>query len=114
VTRNLLPFPGVATVTEAFQAVRAGARHLKMFPSDAVGITGMTAWQSVLPSHVELLPVGGVDRQNLAAWAGAGAGGAGIGSSLYRPGDSAQKVHAEAVALAGIWRAAGSTRRDGR
>jgi 2-dehydro-3-deoxyphosphogalactonate aldolase len=106
VSRNLRPYPGVATVTEAFQAVSAGARCLKLFPSDAVGIAGMTAWQSVLPRDVELLPVGGVDRSNIAAWARAGAGGAGLGASLYRPGDSAEKVRARARILLDVWVAA--------
>jgi 2-dehydro-3-deoxyphosphogalactonate aldolase len=106
VSRNLRPYPGVATVTEAFQAVYAGARSLKLFPSDAVGIAGMKAWQSVLPPDVELLPVGGVGRSNLATWARAGAGGAGLGTSLYRPGDSADKVRAEARVLLDIWAAA--------
>jgi 2-dehydro-3-deoxyphosphogalactonate aldolase len=103
VSRNLRPYPGVATVTEAFQAVNAGARSLKLFPSDAVGIAGMKAWQSVLPPDVELLPVGGVDTSNLAAWALAGAGGAGLGTSLYRPGDSAERVRERARILLDIW-----------
>jgi 2-dehydro-3-deoxyphosphogalactonate aldolase len=116
VSRNLRAYPGVATVTEAFQAVNAGARSLKLFPSDAVGIAGMKAWQSVLPRDVELLPVGGVDRANLAAWARAGAGGAGLGTSLYRPGDSAEKVRAKARILVDIWMAESpaSARKDAR
>jgi 2-dehydro-3-deoxyphosphogalactonate aldolase len=105
-SRNLRPYPGVATVTEAFQAVSAGARYLKLFPSDAVGIAGMKAWQAVLPRDVELLPVGGVDRSNLAAWARAGAGGAGLGASLYQPGDPAEKVRARARILLDVWQVA--------
>jgi 2-dehydro-3-deoxyphosphogalactonate aldolase len=104
--RNLQPYPGVATITEAFQAVSAGARCLKLFPSNAIGIAGMKAWQSVLPRDVEMLPVGGLDRTNLAAWARAGAGGAGIGSSLYRPGDLTEKVRFEARILLDVWMAA--------
>jgi 2-dehydro-3-deoxyphosphogalactonate aldolase len=112
VARKLRPYPGVATVTEAFLAIRAGARSLKLFPSDAVGITGMQAWQSVLPPDIELLPVGGVDQSNLAAWVHAGAGGAGIGSSLYRPGDSVGKVRAQARTLLDIWSAQVDARKD--
>jgi len=104
VNRDLRPYPGVATVTEAFQAIKAGARNLKLFPSDAVGTAGMKAWQSVLPRDVELLPVGGVDQSNLAVWAQAGAGGAGLGSSLYRPGDSAEKVRTQARIVLDIWK----------
>ncbi|GAA2785854.1 2-dehydro-3-deoxy-6-phosphogalactonate aldolase [Saccharopolyspora taberi] len=100
---GMRPYPGVATPTEAFAAVAAGARHLKLFPADAVGIGGMKAWRAVLPPDVELLPVGGVDGTNLAAWAAAGAGGAGLGTALYRPGDAAEQVGERARVLRGAW-----------
>lgn len=96
-------YPGVATPTEAFAALRAGARSLKLFPSDAVGIAGMTAWRAVLPADVEFLPVGGVDAGNLRDWVAAGAGGAGIGSSLYRPGVPGPELSARADALVLAW-----------
>jgi 2-dehydro-3-deoxyphosphogalactonate aldolase len=103
VSRGLRPYPGVATPTEAFTALKAGARSLKLFPSDALGVAGMKAIRAVLPGGVEMLPVGGVDHSNLAAWAEAGAGGAGIGSCLYRPGDRSDDVRARARTLAQIW-----------
>ncbi|GEO96858.1 2-dehydro-3-deoxy-6-phosphogalactonate aldolase [Kocuria turfanensis] len=99
-------YPGVTTPTEAFAALRAGARSLKLFPSEAVGIAGMTAWRAVLPADVEFLPVGGVDAGNLRDWVAAGAGGAGIGSSLYRPGVSGPDLSARAEALVRAWRSA--------
>ena len=107
VEAGMRPYPGVATPTEAFAAVAAGARHLKLFPADAVGIAGMKAWRAVLPPDVELLPVGGVDETNLAGWAAAGAGGAGLGTALYRPGDTPGQVGARAVAMRRAW--AGAT-----
>lgn len=100
---GMTPYPGVATPTEAFTAIAAGARHLKLFPADAVGISGAGAWRAVLPKDVGLLPVGGVDTTNLAAWAAAGAAGAGLGSCLYRPGDTAEAVGARAGELRRIW-----------
>jgi 2-dehydro-3-deoxyphosphogalactonate aldolase len=103
VSRGLRPYPGVATPTEAFTALKAGASNLKLFPSETLGISGMKAIQAVLPSGVELLPVGGVDETNLAAWAAAGAGGAGIGSCLYRPGDTVDEVRTRARALVHVW-----------
>lgn len=103
VSRGLRPYPGVATPTEAITALRAGARNLKLFPSESLGITGMTAIQAVLPAGTELIPVGGIDHSNLAAWAVAGAGGAGIGSCLYRPGDDADKVSIRARGFTEIW-----------
>lgn len=99
-------YPGVATPTEAFSAVKAGARSLKLFPSDAVGIPGMKAWQAVLPQDIEFLPVGGVDASNLGAWVTAGASGAGIGSSLYKPGITVEDLSSRAVALVQAWRSA--------
>lgn len=102
-SRGLIPYPGVATPTEAFTAIKAGARNLKLFPSDILGIGGMKAIAAVLPPGIEMLPVGGVDETNLAAWAAAGAGGAGIGSCLYRPGDGPDEVRTRARTLAQIW-----------
>ncbi|MFC4561696.1 2-dehydro-3-deoxy-6-phosphogalactonate aldolase [Nocardiopsis mangrovi] len=106
VDAGLTPYPGVATPSEAFAAIASGARHLKLFPADAVGIGGMAAWRAVLPKDVELLPVGGVDQANLAAWAAAGAAGAGLGSGLYRPGDTAEAVGARAREFGRIWQEA--------
>ncbi|MER7014233.1 2-dehydro-3-deoxy-6-phosphogalactonate aldolase [Saccharopolyspora sp. NPDC000359] len=103
VAAGMRPYPGVATPTEAFTAIAAGARHLKLFPADAVGMAGMKAWRAVLPPDVEMLPVGGVDETNLAAWAAAGAGGAGLGSALYRPGDTPEQVGTRAVAMRRAW-----------
>ncbi|MFI7481272.1 2-dehydro-3-deoxy-6-phosphogalactonate aldolase [Kocuria sp. M1R5S2] len=99
-------YPGVATPTEAFAAVRAGARSLKLFPADAVGIGGMKAWQAVLPTGIEFIPVGGVDAGNLGDWVTAGATGAGIGSSLYRPGITGHDLSARAAALVRAWQSA--------
>jgi 2-dehydro-3-deoxyphosphogalactonate aldolase len=100
---GLAGYPGVATPTEAFTALDAGARALKLFPSSMIGTAGMRAWASVLPAGTELVPVGGVDATNLADWARAGAAGAGIGSCLYRPGDAPDVVGTRAAELARIW-----------
>jgi 2-dehydro-3-deoxyphosphogalactonate aldolase len=101
---GLASYPGAATPTEAFAALDAGARAVKLFPSTAIGVDGMRAWASVLPPGTELVPVGGVDATNLAAWAAAGAAGAGLGTSLYRPGDASEEVGARAAELVQIWR----------
>ena len=108
VGQGLRPYPGAATPTEAFAALAAGARSIKLFPSDAVGISGMKAWRAVLPPDVELLPVGGVDESNLADWAAAGAGGAGLGSCLYRPGDRPEVVRERAQRLFKAWTSGGA------
>lgn len=109
---DLRCYPGVATATEAFAAYRAGARHVKIFPSQLVGVAGMVAWRAVLPPAVELVPVGGVDEHDLADWARAGAGGAGLGSTLYRAGDTPAAVAERARVLRAAWDAGASTIRS--
>lgn len=95
--------PGAATPTEAFAALDAGATAIKLFPGSTIGIDGMRAWAAVLPAGTALVPVGGVDVKNLADWARAGAAGAGIGTSLYRPGDQPDVVGARAAELVRVW-----------
>ncbi len=77
--------PGVATATEAFTALRAGARQLKLFPASSYGPRHLTALRSVLPREAGLLPVGGVAADQIADWLSAGAAGFGFGSELFRP-----------------------------
>ena len=103
---GLRSYPGAATPTEAFVALDAGARAVKLFPGSTIGTSGLRAWASVLPAGTELVPVGGVDAANLADWARAGAAGAGIGTSLYRPGDTPEAVGERAAELVRIWAAA--------
>jgi 2-dehydro-3-deoxyphosphogalactonate aldolase len=105
VASGLSSYPGVATPTEAFAALEAGATALKIFPSETVGIAGMKAWSSVLPAATQLLPVGGVDDQTLTPWLQAGAAGAGIGSWLYKPGRAVEEVAARAASLVAVWNA---------
>ncbi|NUT73299.1 2-dehydro-3-deoxy-6-phosphogalactonate aldolase [Pseudarthrobacter sp. C4D7] len=102
---GLASYPGVATPSEAFAALGAGATALKIFPSETVGIAGMKAWASVLPAGTSLLPVGGVDDKTLTPWLEAGAAGAGIGSWLYKPGRSVEEIAARADSLVAVWHA---------
>ncbi|CCQ44444.1 KDPG and KHG aldolase family protein [Pseudarthrobacter siccitolerans] len=106
VAAGMRSYPGVATPTEAFTAIDAGATSLKLFPAESIGITGMRAWRAVLPPEVEMVPVGGIDAANLARWAAAGAGGAGIGTTLYKPGRNAADVGARAAELIAAWTSA--------
>jgi 2-dehydro-3-deoxyphosphogalactonate aldolase len=77
--------PGVATATEAFAALRAGAKQLKLFPASSYGPRHLTALRAVLPREAEVLPVGGVAAEHIADWLIAGASGFGFGSELFRP-----------------------------
>jgi 2-dehydro-3-deoxyphosphogalactonate aldolase len=95
--------PGVLSPSEAFAALRAGAHGLKLFPAEMTPPPVVKALRAVIPPQVPLLPVGGVTPQNLAAYRAAGASGAGLGSALYRPGDDADTVRAQARAFVQAW-----------
>ncbi len=85
-------YPGVFTATECFRALDAGADGLKLFPAFQAGQDGLAALRAVLPPAAEVYAVGGVDESDFSSWFAAGANGFGIGSALYRPGESAQNV----------------------
>jgi 2-dehydro-3-deoxyphosphogalactonate aldolase len=77
--------PGIATATEAFNAIGAGAAQIKLFPAVTYGPRHLEALRAVLPTHVGVFPVGGVGAQDIARWLSAGAAGFGFGSELFRP-----------------------------
>jgi 2-dehydro-3-deoxyphosphogalactonate aldolase len=101
--RSMVCLPGVLSPSEAFAALRAGAHGLKLFPAEMTPPPVVKALRAVIPPQVPLLPVGGVTPQNLAAYRAAGASGAGLGSALYRPGDDADTVRAQARAFVQAW-----------
>jgi 2-dehydro-3-deoxyphosphogalactonate aldolase len=102
---GMLCAPGVATPTEAFAALDAGAHALKLFPAESIGPAGLKALKSVLPDATPLWPVGGVTPEQVPAWRAAGATGAGIGSQLFAPGVTIDALAARAAAFAAAWRA---------
>jgi 2-dehydro-3-deoxyphosphogalactonate aldolase len=102
-TQGLLCVPGVATPTEAFGALAAGADALKLFPAEALPPAVVKAWRAVLPKDVRLLPVGGITPERMAPYVAAGADGFGLGSALYQPGLGPGEVAARATAFATAW-----------
>lgn len=102
VDRGMLALPGVATPTEAFRALAAGAQGLKLFPAEMIAPPVVKALRSILPADAQLLPVGGIAPHTMASYMEAGANGFGIGGQLYKPGiePSALKRAAEAFMLA--------------
>jgi 2-dehydro-3-deoxyphosphogalactonate aldolase len=96
---KMISIPGVGTATEAVHMAHAGADALKLFPADVLGIRMMTSLRAILPKGTLMVPVGGVDAENLPAWRGAGADGYGAGSSLYQPGATGSEVNAKARRL---------------
>ena len=100
---KLVAVPGVATLTEAFEALKAGASGLKLFPGEAIPPEVVRAWRSVLPKAIRLLPVGGVTPERIAPYRRAGADGFGIGSALYKPGATPEGVARAARAFVKAW-----------
>lgn len=98
--QGLVCVPGVATPTEAFAALAAGADALKMFPAEALPPSALRAWRAVLPKRTLVFAVGGMRPDNLLPYWEAGADGFGTGSNLYKPGAKAAAVHDAALAYA--------------
>ncbi len=103
--RGMQSFPGVLTPSECFAALAAGADGLKVFPAFQMGLDGLIAIRAVLPALTQIYMVGGVGPDGFAEWRRAGANGFGLGSSLYRPGYSAEEVAAMARETVSAWEA---------
>ena len=86
------------------KAVRAGARHLKLFPAEAASPKTVKAWKAVLPRDVSVYAVGGVTPANMKEWEDAGCAGFGIGSNIYKPGMSADDVSKAARDFVAAWK----------
>lgn len=91
--------PGIATATEAFTAISAGATELKLFPAVTYGARHLKALKSVLPKHVKVYPVGGIGSQDIAEWLASGADGFGFGSELFTPAYTLAELTKRATAL---------------
>jgi len=101
--------PGVATATEAFGAMRAGAKHLKLFPASSYGPKHLQALRTVLPAGTGVLAVGGVGAEHIADWLAAGAAGFGFGSELFRPEYALSEIERRAQLLVRTLREARKT-----
>ena len=100
---GMISFPAFFTPTEAFTAVDAGADALKLFPAELAGPQGLKAMKAVLPRHVPVFPVGGVSADNMKDYLDVGAAGFGIGTSVFKPGDTAEIVYNKAKTLVDAW-----------
>lgn len=103
--RGLIAVPGFQTPSEAFAALDAGARALKLFPAEASSPAVLKAIRTVLPAGTAVLPVGGISPATLAPWHAAGAAGFGIGSALFSPGVSTEALAERAVTFVAAYRA---------
>jgi len=102
--RGLTALPGVATPSEAFAALKAGADGLKMFPAELLPPAALKAWRAVLPAGTLLLPVGGITPTTMVDYLAAGADGFGLGSALYKPGMAAAELGERARAFVAAYR----------
>ena len=106
VQAGLVSLPGFFTSSEAFTALRAGAHALKLVPAEGAQPAMLKALRAVLPLETPVLPVGGITPELLSLWLEAGAAGFGLGSALYRKGDSAAEVGKRADRFVAALRAA--------
>jgi 2-dehydro-3-deoxyphosphogalactonate aldolase len=86
---DIVSNPGYFTPSEAFAALEAGATALKLFPAEGATPSVLKAQLAVLPKDVTVLIVGGIKPDSMRPWLDAGAKGFGLGSGLYKPGQSA-------------------------
>jgi 2-dehydro-3-deoxyphosphogalactonate aldolase len=100
---GLLSIPGVATPSEAFCALGAGADGLKLFPAESIPPSAVKALRAVLPRETLLLPVGSITSENWQVYMQAGANGFGLGSSLYTSDTPAEKLRQRAQDFASSW-----------
>jgi len=103
VAAGLACTPGVATPTEAFAALNAGAAALKTFPAENLPPVVVKAWRAVMPKGTLLLPVGGINPDNMESYVEAGADGFGLGSALFSPGAAPATVRENARRFAVAW-----------
>ena len=89
---KMVAMPGIATATEAFTAIKAGASHLKLFPASTYGAGHIKALKAVLPPLVQVYAVGGIGAAHVGEWLAAGAAGFGFGSEIFKPEYSVDEI----------------------
>lgn len=73
--------PGAMTIKEVVDCMEAGADIVKVFPGNLFGPKMIKSIFGPIP-HAQLMPTGGVNADNAAAWIQAGAVAVGAGSDL--------------------------------
>ncbi len=110
---GMIACPGFFTPTEAFALLEAGADGLKVFPAEASSPAAVRAMRAVLPPGTPIIPVGGIEAHTMQPWVEAGVVGFGVGSSIFRPGDTAAIVAEKAAKLVAGAREAMTARSGG-
>ncbi len=80
---NMLWVPGCMTPTEIIAAENLGAKMVKLFPGNIIGMAFMSAVKELFPNLL-FMPTGGVDtsKENIEGWFKAGVCAVGMGSKL--------------------------------
>jgi len=99
VNAGLVSIPGYFTPSDAFDAFEAGATAIKLFPAEGASPAMLKAQRAVLPKDLPVIVVGGIHPGNMQPWVDGGANGFGLGSALYRPGQSAAETAEKARAF---------------
>tara|TARA_B100001142_G_scaffold75529_1_gene76194 strand:+ start:10347 stop:10946 length:600 start_codon:yes stop_codon:yes gene_type:complete len=99
IAEGMQSWPGVFTPSEALTALKAGATGLKLFPGDMAGPNGLKAMRAILPIGTKVYAVGGTAPDNFSKWVEASANGFGLGTAIYKPGDTAEIVTIKAGAI---------------
>lgn len=84
--RGLPVIGGALTPSEMVEAMARGAQAVKLFPASVVGPDYVRALRDPFPD-LSIVPVGGIDAAQAAAYLAAGAAAVGVGSPLI--GDAA-------------------------
>lgn len=100
---GLQTYIGAFTPSEIYQAIDAGADVIKIFPCVGIDIAYIKAIRAIVPSTQQIYAVGGVTSQNLHQFIALGCQGAGLGSDLYRAGQSVEATKQSAEDFVRAW-----------
>jgi 2-dehydro-3-deoxyphosphogluconate aldolase/(4S)-4-hydroxy-2-oxoglutarate aldolase len=90
--RYQIPYmPGAGTAREVIEAMECGADIVKVFPGETLGPQFVQAHKAALP-QASFMPTGGVTLENTGTWIRAGSVAVGVGSSLTKSDNIANKA----------------------
>ena len=95
VKSGLVTMAGALTPTEVFQAYKLGVDVVKIFPGSLTGPKYIKSLHGPFPS-IQMMPTGGVSKENIADWFTAGAIAVGAGSAVC-PKDLAEEGKFEEI-----------------
>jgi 2-dehydro-3-deoxyphosphogluconate aldolase/(4S)-4-hydroxy-2-oxoglutarate aldolase len=96
---NMLWVPGCMTPSEIIAAENLGAKMIKLFPGNIIGMAFMQAVKELFPG-LKFMPTGGVDttKENIEGWFKAGVCAVGMGSKLVTKAIMDNKQYDELIA----------------